>query len=201
MLEPLAGRLRWERIADGIRVEMPEPASFADIVAIVIVSGTPFVVYGLFGGFDDPARSWILEMVGAVALFLAIPLVTELVGRKRLVILTSAALTVTTSHPCAEGRTQLTYTVWNLRSNPRVSLMGKEKPDQIQVEIDSTSGTWTIGPRLTEAEAEALIAEMTEVFAFPEWMPACKAPASTGPVPFSGSSRDFPKHPDRFELD
>ena len=186
MLDTLVGRLKWERREDGIRVEMPEPASFADIVAIVIVSGTPFVVYGLFGGFDDPARSWILEMVGAVALFLAIPLVTELVGRKRLVILTSGALTVTTSHPCAEGRTQLTYTVWNLRSNPRVSLTGKEHPEQTQVEIDSTSWTWTIGSRLTEAEAEALMSKMMEVFAFPEWMPAYKAAVSTESVPFSG---------------
>ena len=175
MLEMLAGRLKWERTEDGIYVEMPEPASFADILAIVIVAGLPFIVYGLWGGFDDPARSWILEMVGAVALFLAISLVTELVGRKRLVILTPAALTVTTSHPCEEDRTQLTYTVWNLRSNPRVSLTGKEYPEQIQVEIDSTSGTWTIGSRLTEAEAEALISKMMEVFVFPEWVPAYKA--------------------------
>ena len=178
MLETLAGRLKWERTEDGIRMEMPEPASFPDIVAIVIVAGLPFVVYGLFGGFDDPARSWILEMVGAAALFLAIPLGMELVGRKRLVNLTSATLTATTSHPCAESRTQLTYTVWNLRSNPRVSLMGTEYPEQFQVEINSTSGTWTIGSRLTEAEAAALISKMMEVFAFPEWMPAYKAAVS-----------------------
>ena len=178
MLETLAGRLKWERTEDGIRVEMPEPASFADIVAIVIVAGLPFVVYGLFGGFDDPARGWVLAIVGAVALFLAIPLGTELVGLKRLVILTSAALTVTTSHPCARSRTQLTYTIWNLRSNSRISLTGKEYPEQIQVEIDSTSGTWTIGSRLTEAEAAALISKMMEVFAFPEWMPAYKAAVS-----------------------
>jgi hypothetical protein len=102
----------------------------------------------------------------------------ELVRRKKLVILTSTALTVTTTHPCAEGRTQLTYTVWNLRSNPRVSLIGKEYPEQIQVEIDSTSGTWTIGSRLTETEAAALISKMMEVYAFPEWMPAYKAAVS-----------------------
>jgi hypothetical protein len=56
--------------------------------------------------------------------------------------------------------------------------MGKEYPEQIQVEIDSTSGTWTIGSRLTEAEAAALISKMIEVFAFPEWMPAYKAAVS-----------------------
>jgi hypothetical protein len=178
MLETLAGRLKWERAEDGIRVEMPEPGLFTDIIAIVIIFGLPFVVYGLFGDFDDPARSWILEIVGAVELFLAIPLGTELVGRKRLVILTSSDLTVTTSHPCAECRTQLIYTVWNLRSNPRVSLTGKEHPEQIQVEIDSTSGTWNIGSRLTEAEAAALISKMMEVFVFPEWMPAYKAAVS-----------------------
>jgi hypothetical protein len=31
---------------------------------------------------------------------------------------------------------------------------------------------------LTEAEAAALISKMTEVFVFPEWMPAYKAAAS-----------------------
>jgi hypothetical protein len=46
MLETLAGRLKWERTEDGIRVEMPEPASFADIFAIVFVTGLPFVIYG-----------------------------------------------------------------------------------------------------------------------------------------------------------
>jgi len=157
---------------------MPEPVSSADIVAIVIVAGLPFVVYGLFGGFEDPAQRWILELVCVVALLLAILPGKELMGRKRLMILTSDALTVTTSHPCAEGRTQFTYTVWNLRSNPRISLTGKEYPEQNQVEIDSTSGTWTIASRLTEAEAAALISKMMEVFVFPEWMPAYKAAVS-----------------------
>jgi hypothetical protein len=178
MLETLAGRLKWERTEDGIRVEMPEPASFADIFAIVFVTGLPFVIYGLFGGFDDPARSWTLALVGAVVLFLAITLGTELVGRKRLIILTSVDLTVTNTHPCAKSRTQLTYTIWNLRSNPRVTLTGKEYPEQIQVEIDSTSGTWTIGSRLTEAEAAALISKMMKVSVFPEWIPAYKAAVS-----------------------
>ena len=178
MLETLEGRLKWERTEDGIRVEIPEPASFAELVAIVVVAGLPFVVCGLLGGFHGPARGWVLAIVGAVALLLAAPLGMELVGRKRLVILTSAALTVTILQRCAESRTQLTSTVWNLRSNPRVSLTGKEYAGQIQVEIDSTSGTWTIGSRLTEAEAAALISKMMEVFVFPEWMPAYKAAVS-----------------------
>jgi hypothetical protein len=168
MLETLAGRLNWERTEDGIRVEIPEPALFKDFAGTVFVA----VVFVLLIGSDVSARSWVWAIVGAGALLLAISLGIELVGRKRLVILTSAALTVTTSLPSAESRTQLTYTVWNLRSNPRVSLTGKEHPEQIQVEIDSTAGTWTIGSRLTEAEAAALISKMMEVFVFPEWMPA-----------------------------
>jgi hypothetical protein len=178
MLEILSGRLKWERTEDGIRVEMPEPALFAEFLGIAIASGLPLFVYGLFGGFHRPAQSWGLAIVCALALLLALPNVVELVKRKKLVILTSASLTVTTSHPCAEGRTQLTYTVWNLRSNPRISLMGNEHPEQNQVEIDSTSGTWTIGSRLTEAEAAALISKMMEVYVFPEWMPAYKAAVS-----------------------
>ena len=186
MLESLAGKLKWERTADGIRVEIPDPASFADFLGIIVAAALPFVVYSFFEGYHWAANPLVLAVVCAVSLLLAVPNGIELVGRKRLVILTSGALTVTTSHPCAEGRTQLTYTVWNLRSNPRVSLTGKEHPEQTQVEIDSTSGTWTIGSRLTEAEAEALMSKMMEVFAFPEWMPAYKAAVSTESVPFSG---------------
>jgi len=100
------------------------------------------------------------------------------VGRKRLVILTSTALTETSIERCAKGRRQLNYTLWNLRSNPRVSLTGNEYSDQIQVEIQTTSGAWTIGSRLTETEADALISKMTEVFVFPEWMPAFQAAVS-----------------------
>jgi hypothetical protein len=178
MLETLAGRLKWERSADGIRVEMPEPASFADIAAIVIVAGLPFIVYGVLRIFIEPARGWVLAELGAGELLLAISLGMELVGRKRLVIVTSDSLTVTTSHPCAEGRTQLTYTVRNLRSNPRVSIMGNEYPEQIEVEIDGFGGTWTIGSRLTDAEAAALIQKMMEVYAFPEWLPTINAVVS-----------------------
>jgi hypothetical protein len=46
------------------------------------------------------------------------------------------------------------------------------------VEIQTTSGAWTIGSRLTETEADALISKMTEVFVFPEWMPAFQAAVS-----------------------
>jgi hypothetical protein len=191
MLETLAGRLKWERTEDGIRVEILEPASFADFEAIVVVAGLPFVVYGLLGGSHGAARSWVLAIVGVVALLLATPLAMGLVGRKRLVILTSATLTVTTSHPCAASRTQLTYTVWNLRSNPRVSLTGKEYAEQIQVEIDSTSGTWTIASRLTEVEAAALISKMKEVFVFPDWMPAYKQRWARRAVPSGAKARNF----------
>jgi hypothetical protein len=186
MLETLAGRLNWERTEDGIRVEMPDPASFAEFVAIVIVAGLPFIVYGLLRIFIGPARGWALDIAAAVGLLLAIPQCVELVGRKRLVILTPATLTVTILQRCAKGRTQLTYTVWNLRSNPRISLRGNEYPEQIQVEIDSTSGAWTIGSRLTETEAAALISKMTEVFAFPAWMPAYKAAVSQKSDPLRG---------------
>jgi hypothetical protein len=178
MLESLAGRLKWERTEGGIHVEIPDPASSAEFLGIVIAAGLPFVVYGLLGGSYVSARPWVLTIVCAVSLLLAAPHGMELVGRKRLVILTSAVLTVTTIERCPTSRTQLNYTVWNLRSNPRVSVTGKEYAEQIQVEIDSTSGTWTIGSRLTEAEAAALISKMMEVFVFPEWMPAYKAAVS-----------------------
>jgi hypothetical protein len=64
-------------------------------------------------------------------------------------------------------------------------LSGKEYSEQIEVEIDSTSGRWTIASRLTGTEASALISKMMEVFAFPIWMPAYKA----APGSESGSLR------------
>jgi len=188
MFEPLAGRLKWERTEDGIRVETPEPASFAEIVGIAGAAGLPFIVYDLLRVFVGPARGWVLAMVGAAGLLLAISIGMELAGRKRLMILTSASLTVTILDRCGKSRTQPTYSVWNLRSNPYVSLMGKEYPEQIQVEIDSTSGTWTIGSRLTEAEAAALISKMMEVYTFPEWLPAYKAAVSQGSGSLKGQS-------------
>ncbi len=187
MLETLAGRLKWERTEDGIRVEMPDPAPFAEFLGLAVVAAFPFVVYALFGGFRRPPRDWwALVIVVAVASLLTVPHGIEIRGRKRLLILTSTALTVTTIERCPKSRTQLTYTVWNLRSNPRVSLTGKEYPQQIQVQIDSTSGTWTIGERLTETEAAALISKMMEAFAFPDWMPAYKAAVSPESSPFKG---------------
>jgi hypothetical protein len=178
MLESLAGKLKWERTADGIRVEIPDPASFADFLGIIVAAALPFVVYSFFEGYHWAANPLVLAVVCAVSLLLAVPNGIELVGRKRLVILTSTALTETSIERCAKGRRQLNYTLWNLRSNPRVSLTGNEYSDQIQVEIQTTSGAWTIGSRLTETEADALISKMTEVFVFPEWMPAFQAAVS-----------------------
>ncbi|MGD0913977.1 MAG: hypothetical protein ABR928_18965 [Terracidiphilus sp.] len=155
-------------------------------MAVIIWAALPFFVYGLFGGFIGSTRSWVLAIACAAWLFMVARQGMELVGRNRLVILTSAALTVTILERCAQSRTQPTYTVWNLRSNPRVSLTGKEHTEQIQVEIDSTSGTWIIGSKLTESEATALISKMTEVFVFPEWMPAYKAAVSQQSGPLSG---------------
>jgi len=180
VMETLAGRLKWERTEDGIRVEMPGPASFATYVGTAAVAGFPFIVYGLLRILIGPQRGWVLAIAGGAGLLLAISIGMELVGRKRLLTLTPAALTVVNLEWCAVSRTQLTYTLWNLRSNPRISLTGKECPGQFHVEIDSTSGTWTIGPRLTEDEATSLISKMTEVFAFPEWTPAYKAAVSQG---------------------
>ena len=178
MLEPLAGRLKWERTGDGIRVELPGPAEFAEFLAIVILAGLPFIAYGLLRIFINPAPGWVFAVLGAVGLLLAASGVMNFVGRKRLVILTPAALTVTTTERCAQSRTELTRAVRNLRSNPRVSLRGNEYPGQIQVEIDGFGGTCTIGSRLTEAEAAALISKMMEVYAFPEWRPMINAAVS-----------------------
>jgi hypothetical protein len=185
VLESLAGRLKWERTEDGIRVEIPDPVSFADFLGIIVAAALPFVAYRFFEGYPWSANPWGLATVCAVSLLWAVPNGIALVGRKRLVILTSAALTETSLESCAKGRRQLTYTLWNLRSNPRISLMGNECPDQIQVEIQTTSGTWTIGSRLTGTEADALISKMTEVFVVPEWMPMFQAAVS----PESGSVR------------
>lgn len=186
MLEPLAGRLKWEPTADGIRVEIPDPGLFSEFLGSATFAALPLMAYGLFGGFHGLTRGWVLAILGAVGLLMAAPYSRTLMGRKRFVIVTPTALTVTILENCAERRTQPTYTLWNLRSNPRVSLAGNEHPEQIQVEIDSTSGTWIIGSRLTETEAAALISKMMEVFAFPVWMPAYKAAVSPESVPFRG---------------
>jgi hypothetical protein len=45
------------------------------------------------------------------------------------------------------------------------------------------------------------VSKMMEVFAFPEWLPMFNAAVSTESVPFSGSSKDFPKRLDRYEPD
>ena len=50
MLETLVGATKWERTGGGIRVVIPEPASFADILAIVIAAALPFAVFGFLGG-------------------------------------------------------------------------------------------------------------------------------------------------------
>jgi len=105
MLETLAGRLKWERTEDGIRVEMPDPAPFAEFLGLAVVAAFPFVVYALFGGFRRPPRDWwALVIVVAVASLLTVPHGIEIRGRKRLLILTSTALTVTTIERCPKSR-------------------------------------------------------------------------------------------------
>jgi hypothetical protein len=176
MLEPLTGRLKWERQGDGIRVIIPSRFSWWLLYPGLLLLMFPHFTYEVFWKIGHTAatepRSFIPEWIGLallviwIALFRTHECVLTLTPAEMRVENRALGLGLRTS---TSGTSQLS----DLRFIP--SQYGISVDDLSRIQLERNNRTRSFGLGIAEEEADALIAKMMEIYPFPKNLPAMSA--------------------------
>jgi hypothetical protein len=180
MLEPLAGRLKWERTDGGIRIVIPARQSWGAIrrllddlwVAILAYLGI-VAIAGCVAYFRGLSAASFLKSDGVTSLFLAslgycaglvlVRMIPRLFG-ETIVTLTPAQIMIVWNIRIRHW-TQTAPTV-NLQSIDFIERSGKmpiqNKIGQNEIQLRGTNSILSFGEGVTREEASALIAKMME---------------------------------------
>ena len=175
MLETLAGRLKWERMGNGIRVELPVQLTWPNVGRRV---GSWLVSWAFFFSFLtllDRLRG--LPVYWGVAL-LFVPVyaasgIWEILARRTVLVLSPDEMTINQAFLQKDWskRTYATRRLHNLlycKSRPQPTAERRTIKNSLLCDVELQ----TIGlfDGITEEEADALIAKMTEVYPFPKYL-------------------------------
>jgi len=167
MLETLAGRLKWERTTDGIRVVVPSHFNGWIYLTGIGLLTFPQFTYELFGRLTAATGQRLL-IPGLIGLVLFALWITFLRTHE-------IALTVSPNEMAVElwafgiklkTRKAATSRLTGLRFVPAEYGIGIDDMNRIQFRKDQKRRN--LGHGITEEEADALIAKMMEVYPFPE---------------------------------
>jgi len=193
MFQPLAGRLKWERTADGIRVEIPpsfhgrkdwQNATYFGLLLCVFIWG---ILARILGTSHAYRPSYFLALVlFPFYIYMGFAAIRSRLERVTLT-LNPARLSVRTTVFGIAGSTHLPSA--RMLHNPRLGRSGqiagytKQIADQLQIDRDYR--TIVLANGVTKEEATALIAKMMEVYPFPKYLPT-GAEASAQDAPLRG---------------
>jgi hypothetical protein len=175
MLQKLAGRLKWERVNDGIRVVIPgrltpKAAFYAVANRFVLLAATYLLGIGaawLLHLFEKRPMDWWLApalCVGLLTAFLTSPL-------ERITLsLYPNVMTIMRGPTWAKGKYKnfLTEGLYNMRyvtPGPGADIRNENRQAEIQFEQYCQTQSFAAG--ISADEASALIALMMSVYAFP----------------------------------
>lgn len=180
MLETLAGRLKWERTGDGIRVEIPARLTSKErlytfslgLVWSSLLLGD--ILRWFFEGSHSVWAQWLGRggMDSIVVLVLAWSAWFALTSVRLLLDPVSLKLEY-----CVFGIRWLSHRnstrlLHNLRFKGRSSRIPRFLGNLPELQIDEDYRTRTLAVGVTREEADALIATMNEVFPFPKYLPS-----------------------------
>jgi hypothetical protein len=168
MLNKLAGRLKWERTDDGIRVVIPVRTPWLLALLGTWFYTLPSFAAEIFGRTRDINHhgSFAQEWIG---LCIVVVWFTMIFTAKHVLILNSAEMTIQVrlfgigmrSRTVATSRFHnLRYTASELGAYVNVNEMSR-----IQIDRDSKTRNFAFG--IKKQEADALIGKMMEVYSFP----------------------------------
>lgn len=169
MLEKLAGRLKWERTGDGIRVVIPVRVPLLSTLSGISLVYAPLFTLQVFDklrGVAVPA-SFVPLWIG---LFLSVIWFTMMFTMKQILTLSPAQMgfqTRTMGIGVRKG-TRATSGLRNLRFVPSEYGNWTFMNDMSRIEIDRDCKTRKFAFGITEQEADALIEKMMEVYSFPK---------------------------------
>jgi hypothetical protein len=185
MLEILAGRLKWERTGDGIRVVIPTRFNWLvtrDKLFYAFITMLGFcVTFIVLSIVDGKPVQWGIILCFALG-YLSSVIVLMLTDRT-IMSLNKNMMTIQ-YRSCGIVRRKkkyLTELVYDLRfadSSHRAKIRNVYRQNEIQFGEEYVTQSFAFG--ITEQEADALIEKMMEVYKFPKRADRDQAPESTG---------------------
>lgn len=168
MLETLAGRLKWEQITDGICVEIPERAGwyfyFSAIYPFLVAHFTAELYWKLDGQMPTGPARFMPDLIG---LLLGVAWLLIYLSFTNRLTLTAEKMTIERRifGGFPKVRAVQTASLSNLRFEPIDYPLTGDGLGEVQV--DDHGKTRRFASRIREAEAQALIERMMEVYKFP----------------------------------
>ncbi|MGA3370408.1 MAG: hypothetical protein ABSC48_01470 [Terracidiphilus sp.] len=184
MLETLAGRLKWERTGDGIRVVIPVRVDWFSAMTGISLWMLPYSTLWVVTQFihlstrTSLALSSIAVWIGACLVILWYTMIFTI---KHVLTLNPAEMTIQMRFfgIRVRQRTIATSRFHNLRYAASEYGDWASLNSMRRIEIDRDSKTRKFAFGITEKEADALIEKMMEVYNFPKYPQADSAPAVT----------------------
>ncbi len=169
MLGPLAGRLRWERTGEGIRVIIPSRFDIGPLGDTILIAAIPVLVVDVVARMDKDWRGWGWEQLTLALLAVAVLRLITLFADQTVLTLNPAWMTFRRGPFGLNWKKSsfATRRLHNLRSVPSTSdwtgikLQGRET-----VQFDEGDDTCDLVKQLSRGEAAALIEKMLEVHPF-----------------------------------
>jgi hypothetical protein len=168
MLETLAGRLKWKRIADGIRVEIPERAGWyfylSAIYPFLVAHFTAELYWKLGAQMPSGFARFIPDLIG---LLLGVAWLLIYLSFTNRLTLTAEKMTIERRifGGFPKVRAVQTASLSNLHFQAVDYPLTTDGLGEVQV--DDGGKTRRFASRIKDAEAQALIARMMEVYKFP----------------------------------
>ncbi len=169
MLEPLAGRLKWEHTAEGIRVIVPSRFEIGPLGDTILIACIPVLVVDVVAKMDKDWRGWSWEQLTLALLLVAVLRLITLFADRTVLTLNPAWLTARRGPFGLNWKKSsfATRRLHNLRTVPSTSdwtgikLQGRET-----VQFDEDNHTCDLVKQLTHGEAAVLIEKMLEIHSF-----------------------------------
>jgi hypothetical protein len=184
MMEPLAGRLKWERTANGIRVEYRMPGNRTTMLRFLKASWSrnwpTLVVFApvcwVIASFEHHDKS-IFWWVYPLALLFGAMLgdFISMLANRTIITLDAKKLKLEFRR-WNRRRKHLAFLTEHLhdlrfaRSSRGVDIRNELRLNEMQ--FDKDFATQYFAPGITEEEATALISRMKEVYSFPKYPPS-----------------------------
>jgi hypothetical protein len=171
MLETLAGRLKWERMGDGIRVVIPARTDWLSAMSGIWLWMLPsYAVWGIeyFIHLSRPVSVALNEISFGSCVCLVILWFTWVFTLKQVLTLNPVEMT-TQARFLGIGlkkRTVATSRLRNLRFVPSEYGLTIDGMNRIKIDRDFKTRNFPSG--ITKQEADTLIEKMMEVYKFPE---------------------------------
>jgi hypothetical protein len=169
MLEPLAGRLKWEHTAEGIRIVVPSRFDIGPLGDTILIACIPVLVIDVVAKMDKDWKGWGWAQLTLALLAVAVLRIITLFADQTVLTVNPAWLTARRGPFGLNWKKSsfATRRLHNLRSVPSTSdwtgikLQGRET-----VQFDEDDETCDLVKQLTAREASALIEKMLEIHPF-----------------------------------